>query len=145
MKFFWMFYRTICLPGMLFGCIVLQFFINLNQKKMKPFYCTLKSQLSIMVIPDADAHMDGHPVLTYSYTLYKSKSDGGSASKITIDHLLSADKIKNPNYLGTIYFDQPDKAFSYTSEGAERLEVEQVQEIIEEITRYRKNPAIWRI
>lgn len=29
-------------------------------------YFNIDDELPVMVIPDADAHMNGHPVLTYS-------------------------------------------------------------------------------
>jgi hypothetical protein len=37
---------------------------------MKPFYFKIENDLKVMVIPDADAHMDGHPTLTYSYAIF---------------------------------------------------------------------------
>ncbi|SMC59236.1 hypothetical protein [Pedobacter africanus] len=42
---------------------------------MKPMYFEIDEHLPVMVIPDADAHVDGHPVLTYSYTLYRARPE----------------------------------------------------------------------
>lgn len=39
---------------------------------MKPFNLTVARSLNLTVIPDLDAHMDGHPILTYSYSIYKN-------------------------------------------------------------------------
>ena len=112
---------------------------------MKPFYFTIESDLQVMVIPDADAHMDGHPVLTYSYTLYRTEPGAEQRQPASTDELLTPDKRKDPNYLGTIFFDQPYKAYTYTCDGMNELSGDQVQEIIEKITHYRSNPTLWRI
>ena len=97
------------------------------------------------VIPDADAHMDSHPVFTYNYTLYKVLPATASDEKVEIDVLLIADKRKHPNYLGTIFFDRPNKGFNYASDDIVGLSGDQVQEIIERITLYRTNLALWRV
>ena len=112
---------------------------------MKPFYFTIDDSVQVMVIPDADAHMDGHPVLTYSYTLYKVLPGAERSEKLNTDALLTADKRKDPDYLGTIFFDQPYKAFTYTCDGINELSGDQVQEVIEKINQYRNNPTVWRI
>jgi hypothetical protein len=112
---------------------------------MKPFYFKINESQPIMVIPDTDAHLDGHPVLTYSYTLYKSRPGHSVPNPVKTDQLLEPDKRKNPDYLGTISFDLPYKAFSYISDGMNELSGDEVQEIIEKITRYRKNPNLWAI
>lgn len=39
---------------------------------------------------------------------------------------------------------QPYKGFTYASDGINERSGDQVQEIIEKITRYRTNPALWR-
>ena len=74
-----------------------------------------------MVIPDADAHMDGHPVLTYSYALYRVPPGTVRWETGNNDALLTPDKRKDPDYLGTIYFDQPYKAYTYTCDGMNEL------------------------
>jgi hypothetical protein len=111
---------------------------------MKPFYFKIENDLKVMVIPDADAHMDGHPTLTYSYAIYMV-APGEDKKQTNTDALLTPERIKNPNYLGTIYFDQPYKAFTYTSDGMNELSGAEVKEIIDKITHYRTNPTLWRI
>jgi hypothetical protein len=111
---------------------------------MKAMYFTLEDKLPVMVIPDADAHMDGHPVLTYSYVLYRF-TPGQKKLKADLDRMLSPDKIKNPDYLGTIYFDQPYKAFTYTSDGINKLSDDQVEILIKMVSNYRQNPNLWRL
>jgi hypothetical protein len=112
---------------------------------LKPFYFKIEDSIQVMVIPDADAHMDGHPVLTYSYALYRVQPGGTKPDSENVDALLTPDKRKNSDYLGTIYFDHPYKAFTYTCDGMNELSGDQVQEIIEKITHYRSNPTLWRV
>ena len=38
---------------------------------MKPFFITVDESLPLMIVPDSVAHMDGHPVLAFSYSIYK--------------------------------------------------------------------------
>ncbi|WGQ10668.1 hypothetical protein QG516_03235 [Pedobacter gandavensis] len=59
--------------------------------------------------------------------------------------MLTPDKGKDPDYLGTIIFDQLDMLCTYASEGRNELSRDQVDEIIDRITRYRGNPTLWRI
>jgi hypothetical protein len=33
---------------------------------MQPFYFEVDRHIHLMIVPESDAHMDGHPVLTYS-------------------------------------------------------------------------------
>jgi len=110
---------------------------------MTPFFCKLDSQITVMVIPDSQAHVDGHPVLTYSYTLYRSEAGHSYVELSSADQLLAPDKIKHKDYLGTIYFDQPYKSFSYTADGINQLDVEDVEQVIRMITEYRMNQKLW--
>jgi hypothetical protein len=110
---------------------------------MTPFYCTISGGMTVMVIPDTQAHVDGHPVLTYSYTLYRSMPSRPVEETAAVDKLLAPDKIKHKDYLGTIFFDQPYKAFSYTADGLNELEIEDVQLVIDQIIDYRMNSELW--
>lgn len=110
---------------------------------MSPFFFTINSDMPVMVIPDTQAHMDGHPVVTYSYTLYRSQPGESEFKMSSVDKLLSPDKVKRTDYLGTLYFEQPYKSFSYTADGLNELDIDDVQQIIDMITAYRMNPEVW--
>ena len=110
---------------------------------MTPFFCKINNDVTIMVIPDTQAHVDGHPVLTYSYTLYRVQPGDSDVKMSSVDQLLVPDKIKHKDYLGTIYFDQPYKAFSYTADGMNQLDAEDVEQVIDLITEYRMNQELW--
>ena len=112
---------------------------------MKPFYFKIEQNVQVMVIPDAAAHVDGHPVLTYSYTLYEVPSGSPHPGSAYADALLTPDKRKNRNYFGTLVFDQTNGIYEYVCDGINELSGDQVQEIIQRITHYRENPTLWRI
>ena len=111
---------------------------------MQPIYFEVGNHLPLMIVPESDAHMDGHPVLTYSYAIYKDPDQGGHHFTNT-DRLLTPDKKTDPNYLGTLIFEQPGRLFSYEADGPEELPGGLIQEVIEQITHYRDNPNLWAL
>jgi len=44
-----------------------------NNKPMKPILITVGERLPLIIIPEIDAHMDGHPVLAYTYLIFRIK------------------------------------------------------------------------
>ncbi len=110
---------------------------------MKPFNLTVGNSLKVTVLPDSEAHMDGHPVLTYSYRLYNNKSlsaddIGEKESKLHLEN------DSDPNFMGVILFEAPDRLFTYEP-GHQQLSRDQLEELIEQITHYRDSPAKWLI
>jgi hypothetical protein len=112
---------------------------------MKPIYFEVDNHLPLMIIPDSDAHMDGHPVLTYSYAIFKDPQAGGDHHFTNTDALLLPNKKTDPNYLGTLTFEQPGRRFSYEADGPGQLRAGVIQEVIEQITHYRENPNLWAL
>lgn len=111
---------------------------------MKPFVITIAKNLTLVIIPDSDAHADGHPVLTYTYSIYRrNNSTLGKLNQA--DKLLQVNKKNNPNYLGYIAFEQPGKVFSYVADGENELSPDEVLEVIEEINHFRDTPQLWTI
>lgn len=110
---------------------------------MQPIFITVGT-VPLMIIPDSEAHANGHPVLTYTYSIYKDKknNNNGLAGKENTLHLLKKD---NPDYMGFITFEQPGKLFTYTADGDIVLSGTEVEEIIELISHYRDTPAMWSI
>ena len=111
---------------------------------MKPIFVTISKGISLAVIPDSDAHMNGHPVLTYTYSIFRRERSvfGEMADP---ENLLQPEKKNNPNYLGYITFEQPGKLFTYTADGNESLSNNDIEEIIEKISHYRDSPQMWSI
>jgi hypothetical protein len=117
----------------------------IKSKKMKPIYIEVDSNLPLMIVPESAAHMDGHPVLTYSYAIYKDVQTEKDHRFTDTDALLTPKKKNDPNYLGTLTFEQPGRIFSYEADGGEELPRGAIEQVIEQITHYRENPALWTI
>ena len=108
---------------------------------MRPFKLTVAQSLNLTIIPDSDAHMDGHPLLTYSYSIYKNEgafSGNDLSEKESSLHLV---KKEDANYMGVILFEAPDRLFTYEA-GQQALSSD---EVIEQITHYRDTPSMWLI
>jgi hypothetical protein len=112
---------------------------------MTPLFFTVGAKLPVMIIPNTEAHVDGHPVLTYTYNVYRNNGmEDAAMLKIQEKELLLTKK-KSPNYMGYITFEDPGKLFTYTADGYEVLSSDEVQEIIENITHYRDHPGLWQM
>jgi hypothetical protein len=112
---------------------------------MQPIYLQIDNNLPLMVVPESDAHMDGHPVLTYSYAIYRNENDIDNTHFVDTAEFLAPDKKTKQNYLGTIVFHQPGKLFSYQADGNEVLSRDEVEQIIEQLTHYRERPDLWKL
>jgi hypothetical protein len=99
--------------------------------------------LSLMVIPDTHAHANGHPVITYTYSVFKDTSNGGALTEHSKSSNLHLEKNTDPNYMGYITFEDPGRLFTYTANGQQDLTADQIEEIIEHISHYRDNPGLW--
>ena len=99
----------------------------------------------IIVIPDVNAHVDGHPILTSSYTLYKSDRTHDKLHMLNTDKHLAPEKLKHPDYLGTVFYEESDRSISYSADGLNELSHYEVEDIIKQINSYRKNSGIWQI
>jgi len=112
---------------------------------MQSIFLKIDNDLSLMAIPDTQAHLDGHPVLTYTYSIFKNPPTTGNFDSQQQDQLIQPDKKTNPDYMGTLTFEQPDKLFSYEADGLLSLSSDEVQQIIEQLTHHRENPNLWAI
>lgn len=56
---------------------------------------------------------------------------------------LHLEEIDDPNYFGFITFEKPGSLFSYTADGKQELEPEEVNELIEYLSDVRDNPLRW--
>jgi len=111
---------------------------------MNPLFFTLASRRKIMVIPDTTAHVNGHPVLTYTYSIFLDNGSNPPAQARSKESILHLEKIDDPNYLGYIAFEKPGQLFNYTADGPGRLNSDEVQEIIEDLTALRDDPSLWK-
>ncbi|MCC8426720.1 hypothetical protein [Mucilaginibacter sp. UR6-11] len=107
---------------------------------MAAFYFNISSELPLMVVPETRVSMDGHPILTHSYSLYRN-TNGDNA-----DAVLSPDdqqRQSNPNYLGSITFEIPGRVFNYIADGQASLSRDELEQAIEQISHYRDHPDLW--
>jgi hypothetical protein len=110
---------------------------------MAPIFFTIGNELPIKVIPDTQAHLDGHTVLTYNYNVFydDSKND---LLQLNDGNNTITDKMDDPNYYGCITFEKPGSVFSYAPGDQKELTQTEVEEVIEQLNHYRDNPALWK-
>lgn len=111
---------------------------------MRPINVNIGTNLHLLVVPDSEAHVDGHPVLTYIYDIFRNRKIA-EGQPVNADENLGPQKKVNPDYMGHITFEQPGKIFLYTADGTESLTSDEVEQVIEQITHYRDTPSLWLI
>ncbi|WP_374948665.1 hypothetical protein [Mucilaginibacter sp.] len=109
---------------------------------MTPIYFTVGNDRAVKVIPNTQAQVDGHPVLTYTYNIY-TDGDFGDENNLRQETELLLEAKLDPNYLGFITFEDPGKVFTYTADGQSELSSIEVEEVIENISHYRDHPGMW--
>ncbi|WP_158826428.1 hypothetical protein [Mucilaginibacter lacusdianchii] len=107
---------------------------------MSPIYVSTGEQI-VKVVPDTQAHVDGHPVITHTYHLFKDEREDENIPGKKTNHDLHT---SNPDYFGFITFEVPGRMFTYTSNGSYELESEEIEQLIEQINHYREHPELWR-
>jgi hypothetical protein len=110
---------------------------------MKPLFIRLTDGLELMVIPDTTAHLNGHTILTYTYSIFRDMGADNPLVSRSKESTLHLEKIDDPDYYGFLTFEKPGKLFSYTADGQLELDSAQVQELIEHLSHIRDNPASW--
>lgn len=96
-----------------------------------------------MVIPDTAAHANGHPVLTYTYSIFLDDGVDRLVQARSKEDILHLEKIDDPNYWGYITFEKPGRLFNYNADSDNTLSSDEVREIIENLTELRDNPSLW--
>jgi hypothetical protein len=110
---------------------------------MSPLHFTLSNRLKLMAIPDTRAHLDGHTVITYTYSIFLDIDAGNPLISRSKESTLHLEKIDDPHYYGYITFERPGSIFSYTPDGKQYLTRDEVEEVIEHLSDIRDNPALW--
>lgn len=110
---------------------------------MKPLYFKVESGLEVMIIPDTQAHLDGHPIITHTYSVFKNTGTGNPLVARSKENTLHLEHIKDPDYYGFITFEKPDTLFTYTADGQQELTTDEVTELIEHLSSVRDNPSLW--
>ena len=97
-----------------------------------------------MIIPDTEAHLDGHTILTYTYSIFLDKKEEDIRQAIGKENALHLSKHTDPDYFGYISFEKPGALFSYTPDGKRNLTRTELEEIIERLTYIRNHPSLWQ-
>jgi len=109
---------------------------------MHPIYFNIGLETPLMIMPDTQAHLNGHTIITRTYHIYKQTKDIADLTPASV-HNLGLNKNTEPGYMGYITFDVPGRAFTYTADGKTDLSSDEVMEVIEHINAFRDNPGLW--
>jgi hypothetical protein len=112
---------------------------------MKPLYFTLQNGLRVMVIPDTQAHLDGHTIITHTYSVFQDTGLGNPLIARSKENTLHLEHIKDPYYYGYLTFELPGTLFTYTADGQKELSSEEATELIEHLSDVRDNPGLWEL
>ena len=110
---------------------------------MKPLYFKMESGLALMVIPDTQAHLDGHTIITHTYSVFRDTGAGNPLVARSKENTLHLEHIKDPSYFGFVTFEKPGSLFTYTADGQLELTTDEVTELIEHLSSVRDNPSLW--
>jgi hypothetical protein len=111
---------------------------------MTPIFFLVGDKRPVKVIPNTQAQVDGHPVITYTYNIYSDIKTDEFENELQESELLLEKKL-DPNYLGYITFEDPGKLFTYTADGQGELTSTEVEEVIENISHYRDHSGMWSL
>jgi len=106
---------------------------------MTPLFLTLESSRNLKIVPETRVFMDGHPILSYNYSIFQD----GHKSRSEED-ALKYSKAADPDYLGVITFENPGHIYTYTAGDGRTLHPDEVEDVIEQINQIRDNPELWR-
>ncbi|WP_454803391.1 hypothetical protein [Mucilaginibacter phyllosphaerae] len=104
---------------------------------MSPIFFTLQNDKHLMIIPDTQAHLNGHAIITFTYSIYKDNQDGSPYAGKRKEEGLHLENNSDPDYYGFVTFERPGSLFSYTSDGVLELSAEESNEIIEHLSHIR--------
>jgi hypothetical protein len=110
---------------------------------MTPLFFTIDNRVPLMIIPDTQAHLDGHAILTYTYSIFLDIGAGNPLLARSKESTLHLERINDPNYYGYITFERPGSLFTYTADGQRELNANEVNEVIEHLSDIRDNPGLW--
>jgi hypothetical protein len=110
---------------------------------MKPLYIKLENLLELMIIPDTQAHLNGHTIITHTYSIFTNTGTGNPLVARSKESTLHLEHIADPEYYGFITFEKPGSLFTYTADGQKELTSAEVTEIIENLSHIRDNPTLW--
>ncbi|MBB6107700.1 hypothetical protein SAMN05421821_101384 [Mucilaginibacter lappiensis] len=81
--------------------------------------------------------------LLRTHSVFKDNATGNLLLSRSKESTLHLEHVKDPNYLGFITFELPGTLFTYTADGKQELNSDEVTELIEQLSDIRDNPSLW--
>ena len=111
---------------------------------MGPIFLTLESEKHLMIIPDTQAHLNGHAIITYTYSIYADHQNGAAYPAQRKESELHLQNNPDPDYYGFITFEKPGSLFTYTADGKRELTPEESNELIVHLSDVRDEGG-WKV
>jgi hypothetical protein len=111
---------------------------------MKTIFTTAGAGVPYRIIPDIQIHLDGLPILSYSYSIYKGSYDAEHDYSYA-EAKLHIEDSNDPDYMGSVTLEEPDNIFSYAPNGNSELAQSEITELIKVIEHYHEHPLIWYV
>ncbi len=87
-----------------------------------------------MIIPDVQAHLNGHTVLTYTYSIFLDNNKRDPKQVLSKESSLHLQRIRDPDYFGYITFEKFGPRFTYTADGKQELNADEMEQLVEQLT-----------
>ena len=111
---------------------------------MSPILFNLNNDKPLLIIPDTQAHLDGHEIITHTYSIYVDKQDGSPHPERSKESSLHLGDNNDPDYYGFITFERPGSLFSYTADGRLELTPDESNELIKFLSHIRDEGG-WKL
>jgi hypothetical protein len=96
-----------------------------------------------MVIPDTQAHLDGHAIVIHPYSIFLDIGAGNALMARSKESTLDLNKNNDPDYCEYIATEKAGYMFTYTADGERKLSAGEVTELIEHLNYVRDNSTLW--
>ena len=100
---------------------------------MKPLFFSLGNRLQLMIIPDAEAHLNGTTELCYTYSIFLDKDNRNPMQGKVKETSLHLERITDPDYYGHITFEKFGQSFTYTTDGKQELAADELEQLVEHL------------
>ncbi|WCT13422.1 hypothetical protein [Mucilaginibacter jinjuensis] len=110
---------------------------------MQPIYLTIGLH-PLMIIPDIQAHLNGHAAITHTYHIYRQSGLAPKHEIFENEEMHGLDENDHPDYIGHLVFEIPEKLFNYFPKGIHPPDGGEVTELVEQLSHYRDNPGLWQ-
>lgn len=123
---------------------------------MKYLMFNFKSGVPMIIKPDIDAHMNSHPIITWTYSVFRNQNVFYEDVEMPTPVLIEDGRLKlmqngedldkklEEGYIGFMTIEEPDGKITYTHEGEDDLNPDEIEEVLDQIEHYRNNSGLWK-